>query len=166
MEGDPIALDFLPALTSVEGKLHSAVGHGKEVHAASFLRARQMTLDSALLANDTELTRILLHELFHFVWVRLGNSRRLAWERLLRAEWEAGARGETGWSAEWRKAALTRRDVAERTRAWREYCCESFCDTAAWIGCGNASECTLATRNCRARRTWVANELATRWLAI
>ena len=29
------------------------------------------------------------------------------------------------------------RDIAGRTRHWREYCCESFCDTAAWLYSGS-----------------------------
>jgi hypothetical protein len=50
------------------------------------------------------------------------------WEALLLAE---RARGEAGWSAEWRKAALSDADRRHRTRRWREYACEAFCDSAA-----------------------------------
>ena len=32
--------------------------------------------------------------------------------------------------------ALRPEDGAGRTRRWREYCCESFCDTAAWMYSG------------------------------
>ena len=35
-------------------------------------------------------------------------------------------------------------DVRVRTRAWREYCCESFCDTGAWFCGGGEKEVTLA----------------------
>jgi hypothetical protein len=98
--------------------------------------------------------RVLLHELLHFVWVRAGNARRLKWEKLLRKEWLSGAAGECGWSAEWRKRKLRIRDVDGRTRAWREYCCESFCDTGAWIFGGGKKEVTLRSRHGRKRRTW------------
>ncbi|MES1262231.1 MAG: hypothetical protein ABUS49_10890 [Acidobacteriota bacterium] len=139
---------------------------GNAAHAATWIPRRLIVLEEALRETPREHDRILLHELFHFVWVRLGNPRRLRWEELLRRELAARARGEAGWSAEWRKRALTARDVGSRTRRWREYCCESFCDTAAWRWSGEESEVTLARGRCRKRDDWFARELATRWLAI
>lgn len=105
-----------------------------------------------------EFPRIFVHELFHFVWARAGNPLRWSYERLVRGEFRAGARGELGWSAEWRKAALDGRDVRRRTRLWREYCCESFCDTAAWLYSGTARhpEFTLRSKFRPARRAWFA----------
>ncbi len=124
-------------------------------------------LDHELLVSGSEHLRVLLHELFHFLWVRLGNQRRIAWESVLVREWAAGARGEAGWSAEWRKEALKDSDVRGRTRKWREYCCESFCDTGAWVLGGSGREVTLAKENRRRRadiiRTTVKN---TRYVAI
>jgi hypothetical protein len=69
----------------------------------------------------------------------------IAYEQLLGAE---RAPGELGWSAEWRKLALTPAHRRDRSRAWREYCCESFCDTAAWLWSGLARhpEFTLAAQ--------------------
>ncbi len=66
------------------------------------------------------------------------------------------ARGELGWSAEWRKKALGIEDPARRTRRWREYCCESFCDTAAWLfaEAGEHEELTLGKSHREARREW------------
>ncbi len=55
-----------------------------------------------------ELARILVHELFHFAWVRLGNPARRSYEALVREEWKRRARGELGWSAESRKRALSK----------------------------------------------------------
>ncbi len=55
-----------------------------------------------------EFPRIFVHEVAHFIWLRLGNPARLRYEDLVRAEIAAGARGELGWSAEWRKDALGR----------------------------------------------------------
>jgi len=65
-------------------------------------------------------------------------------------------RGELGWSAEWRKSKLTPLDRRERTRKWREYCCESFCDTAAWLYAGvrTHAEFTLAAAGRAERREW------------
>jgi hypothetical protein len=73
------------------------------------------------------------------------------------SEWNSGGRGEAGWSAEWRKQKLSDADVSGRSRRWREYCCESFCDSAAWIMGGidsKASEVTLGQARRRARLTW------------
>ena len=87
-----------------------------------------MTLESDLLENDTELTRILLHELFHFIWVRLGNEKRKSYHKLLLAEHRRRCRGEAGWSAEHVKARLRKYG---QSRLWRLYACESFCDSGA-----------------------------------
>jgi hypothetical protein len=111
-------------------------------------------LDRNLLRDPAEHRRIRLHEYFHFVWVRLGNPRRRAWEAFLADEWKSRARGEAGWSAEWRKRRIDASDVAIRSRLWREYCCESFCDTAAWLFGGGDSEVTLSLARRRSRQAW------------
>jgi hypothetical protein len=87
---------------------------------------------------------------------------------VLAAELRAGARGELGWSAEWRKRALAPADLAARTRRWREYCCESFCDTAAWLFAGlpGHSEFTLAGRWRERRRRWFLESGAGRAISI
>jgi hypothetical protein len=127
---------------------------GNPAHAATFIRRREIVLDPRLKSRPREHRRILLHEYFHFAWVRLGNPRRRAWEAYLESEWNSGGRGEAGWSAEWRKQNLSTGDVAQRSRRWREYCCESFCDTAAWLaGCVD-SEVTLGQTRRLARRRW------------
>ncbi|MFZ5927890.1 MAG: hypothetical protein ACOYX1_10635 [Acidobacteriota bacterium] len=66
------------------------------------------------------------------MWLRLGNRVRRSWEELLLRQWRQGARGEVGWSSEQRQRALRLEDVEGRSRRWREYVCESFCDSAAW----------------------------------
>lgn len=91
-----------------------------------------MVLDAELKTDPGELSRIAVHELFHFVWIRLGNPARRSWEELVLHQWRQGARGELGWSAEQRLRALRPEDAERRSRRWREYVCESFCDTAAW----------------------------------
>jgi hypothetical protein len=146
----------LPALIGAPIRIEHAPGirdrYGR-VHAGSFLRERRIALG----CTAAEFPRIFVHELFHFVWLRAGNRLRLAYERLIRAELRAGARGELGWSAEWRKRELESHDIRLRTRRWREYCCESFCDTAAWLYSGVAghSEFTLAGNHRQSRRKWL-----------
>ena len=88
-----------------------------------------MVLDRDLLQDPGELRRILVHELAHFAWLRFGNPQREAWETVVRNERRSGCRGELGWSAEWRKHAL----LADEGRPFREYLCESFCDSAAYL---------------------------------
>jgi hypothetical protein len=127
---------------------------GQDAYAETDIRRRIVVLDPDLKRRPREHRRILLHEYFHFVWVRLGNPRRLAWETHLKSEWNSRARGEAGWSAEWRKNALSNSDVEIRSRRWREYCCESFCDTAAFVYSGVDSEVTLAESRRRARAAW------------
>jgi hypothetical protein len=133
-------------------------GAGSPAHAATYLRQRRMVIEEALMADPEDFARIFVHELFHFVWLRLGNTRRKSYEQLLAGELRRGSGGELGWSAEWRKAKLGPRDRVARTRRWREYCCESFCDTAAWLYAGveRHEEFTLATRLRAERRKWFA----------
>ena len=144
----PVLVEFKPELTRYGAKLLSGSELGMPVHAGTFLRERRMVLESALLGRGAELRRILIHELFHFVWMRLGNARRRDWASLLAAELANKARGELGWSAESRKIDLTAVDSRTGTLRWREYVCESFCDTAAWRHAGLAKheEYTLARR--------------------
>lgn len=134
------------------------------VHAGSFLRERRIHFACA----HREFPRIFVHELFHFVWLRAGNPARLAFEEFLRGEILAGVPGELGWSAQWRKEALTPADVGARTRRWREYCCESFCDTAAWLYSGVRShpEFTLAPLFRQRRASWFRDTIASRQLSI
>lgn len=124
--------------------------------AASSIPRRLILLDSSVLKRRGEFERILIHELFHFVWVRLSNQTRCAWEDLLRRELKARIPGELGWSAEWRKAKLLASDVVRRTPAWRRYACESFCDTAAWLcsGVRRHDEFTLKLDGRKSRRAW------------
>jgi hypothetical protein len=130
--------------------------------ASTFIRRRLILLDSAVLAQRGDFERILVHELFHFVWVRLPNKLRWDWERLLAAELKVRARGELGWSAERRKVKLSPADPKRRGTSWRLYACESFCDTAAWrfAGLTRHQEFTLAARFRRARRKWFAEQFS------
>lgn len=131
-EGRPVRLGWAGQLRAWRGRLLSGEGPGQEVHAATFIRQRRLVLDSALRRSPGELSRIGLHELFHFVWVRLSNAERRRWEDLVRRQLALGARGELGWSAEQRLQKLRPADIESRSRRWREYVCESFCDSAAW----------------------------------
>jgi hypothetical protein len=136
--------------------------HGP-VHGGAFLRERRILFD----CTQAEFPRIFVHELFHFVWLRLGNPARISFERLLADEVQR-APGELGWAAESRKRKLSREDWQLRTRRWREYCCESFCDTAAWLYSGAAAhaEFTLGTSWRKRRRKWFERMLGERELSI
>jgi hypothetical protein len=127
--------------------MHSNYGPS---HAGTLLRERRILFN----CKAAEFPRIFVHEVFHFVWLRAGNAARISFEQLLADEIEGGVRGELGWSAELRKDKLTAADRRHRTRRWREYCCESFCDTAAWLYCGldRHEEFTLAKRCRKIRR--------------
>ena len=162
--GRPIQVSFRRDLTAWRGKLLSRDARGHAVLAASFLRKRRIVLDRSLLDDNNELRRILLHEIFHFVWARLGNPARREWEQLLETELAAKAAGEVGWSAEWRKAALRPLDVKGRTRRWRQYACESFCDTAGWLFTQAARhpELTLRAAERKRRQRWFERLLARR----
>ncbi len=134
-------------MTAHRGKLLSgSLETGQAVHAGSFLRKRRIVLDSSLAGR--ELTRILLHELFHFAWIRLSNAGRDGFAAVIQAELARRARGELGWSAEWRKG--------DSNTPFREYLCESFCDSGAWRygPIRRHGEFTLAKRWCARRGAW------------
>jgi len=167
MQGRPLQVSFRDSLRVSRGKIARSDNGGTEVHAASFLPRRLIVLDGALLDDPHELRRILIHELFHFVWWRLGNPKRREWEKILAAESRRNARGDLGWSAESRKQKLKTGDLRLRTPKWREYACESFCDTAAWyFAHSESSEYTLKPRFCARRRAWFDAILANRVLSI
>lgn len=152
--GHPVRLEIRRTLRDRRGA----------IHAGAFLRERRITFEAALAADPREFARIFVHELFHFVWLRLGNTRRWSFEALLREELLRGACGELGWSAEWRKRALAPPDAQVRNRRWREYVCESFCDTAAWLFSGVRShrEYTLDQSFRSRRRRWFRRQIPVR----
>ena len=154
LAGAPVRVDVVRGLQDRRGP----------VHAGSFLRERRIVLD----CTRAEFPRILVHEVAHFIWLRLGNPARRGFEDVVRAEIAARARGELGWSAQWRKRGLRAADIGGRTRRWREYCCESFCDTAAWLygGMERHAEFTLGARWRQGRRAWFAQVLGNRALSI
>jgi hypothetical protein len=152
--GNPIRVQSARGLRDARGA----------VHGGSFLRERRIAIN----CTRQEFPRVFVHELAHFVWLRLGNPVRRSWEGVLRAERSAGARGELGWSAEWRKKELSPAQIRSRHRGWREYCCESFCDTAAWLygGAGRHPEFTLAQHFRQCRRDWFAKAVESKRLSI
>ena len=146
--GDPIRVEIRRSL-------------GPHLAGAS-IPGRLILLDAAVLARRGEFERILIHELFHFAWVRLSNQKRVAWEQVLARELREQVKGELGWSAEWRKEILTRADPRLRTPKWRRYACESFCDSAAWMFAGLRAhdEFTLAAASRRLRRRWFVEQFS------
>lgn len=157
LEGAPIRIRFVPDLK----------GYGV-IHAGALLRERRILFEEELGRNADELARIFVHELFHFAWLRLGNPRRRSYEDLLAGEIRRHAPGELGWSAEWRKEALSIVDRTGRSRRWREYACESFCDSAAWIfsGVERHPEFTLARDFRRPRRSWFEDSGAAELISV
>ena len=147
-EGDPIRVEMRRSL-------------GSHLAGAS-IPQRLILLDEAVLERRGEFERILIHELFHFAWVRLSNQRRFAWEQILAAELRDRVKGELGWSAEWRKGVLTYADTRLRTPKWRRYACESFCDSAAWMFAGLRAhdEFTLAAASRGQRQRWFAEQFS------
>ena len=158
--GTLIRVEWAPGLRAVRGRLRTGGGPGREVHAASSVRECRIVFDLALRHEPGEMSRILIHEIFHFAWVRLPNSARQSWRQLLSREFVRSARGELGWSAECRKSAIRSSSTVTSARAWSEYSCESFCDTAAWMyaDAREHDEFTLARRFRETRRAWF------RWL--
>jgi len=151
LSGAPIRLEIARGLRDRRGP----------VHAGAFLRERRIAFD----CTSAEFPRILVHELFHFVWLRAGNGLRRSYEELVRGE---RTTGELGWSAEWRRKKLGPGDSARRTRKWREYCCESFCDTAAWLYSGvvKHAEFTLPVCYRTGRRRWFQTAVGGRELPV
>jgi hypothetical protein len=168
LHGRAIRIRFLPALSAGSRKLYSKRRFGQPVYAGTFIRKRRIVLDLELAEKPKELARILTHELFHFAWVRMSNQARRSYQDLLRREWKQSARGELGWSAEIRKAALSsnRNPIAHST--WGDYACESFCDSAAWLYSGIARhpEFTLAQRHRKRRAEWFHSILEGRRIPI
>ncbi|MGH9672995.1 MAG: hypothetical protein ACRD44_07420 [Bryobacteraceae bacterium] len=168
LTGRPVEVRFVPSPRAYRGRLHTQGARGAEIHGASLVRRRMIVLDEQLLSDPPELGRILVHELFHFVWARLGNAKRRDYERLLRLEWRRRAKGELGWSSELVKRRLRSADLARRSRRWREYVCESFCDSAAWrLGdLSRHDEFTLGAKFRAGRRLWLDGLLAERPLRV
>lgn len=151
--GAPLHLDIQPGLTSSGGRLFSNQPHrGHAVYAASFIRKREIVLEEELPTEGGLLPAILLHELFHFAWVRAGNEVRRNYEALLREELTGGARAEIGESSEVSKGRL---HGQENPSNWKHYVCESFCDTAAWhFSPKSSGPIRLAARWRRKRAAW------------
>lgn len=133
--------------------------------AATSIPNRLIILDREVLSKRGDFERILIHEIFHFAWVRLSNATRRDWENLLASERH---KGELGWSAEWRKLKLNSADVRLRSPKWRRYARESFCDTAAWLfsDLKGHDEFTLPAASRRARKLWFQRNFASHAIAI
>jgi hypothetical protein len=150
--GGPISISVRPELSVIRGRLLSgASGRGTQVYAASFIRDREIVLESTLLANEPAFKLIFTHEIFHFVWAGMGNGARHSFEAILRYEWGRHARGELGESS-----AVKKERCGASFRCWKDYVCESFCDTGAWLysGVSDQDVFTLAERWRKKRADW------------
>ena len=137
------------------------------LHAASYIPQRYVVLNRRLFRRRVELGRILYHELCHFLWPRLGNPLRKSYEAMMRAEFAKGVRGEMGYSSEWRKEQLRGEGgrISRQTQLWREYVCESFCDTASYVLLGSErraghSEYTLSRTARERRERWMQEQVS------
>ena len=157
-----------PHLTAYKGKLLSKSPHGAAVYAGSFLRQRKIVLDEVMLRTPRVLERIFVHEVFHFVWSKLGNKLRASYEEIVIDEFDSGVEGELGWSAESLKQQVSAADRKNRTRRWKDYVCESFCDTAGWLfgSASRYSEMTLGRPERDIRRRWFREHVVDRPLSI
>jgi len=150
---------MLPPLSGLPVRVELRDTLGPHLAATSIPR-RLILLDREVLLKRGDFERILIHEIFHFVWVRLSNASRRDWENLLAAE---ASPGELGWSAEWRKLKLQSSDAKLRSPKWRRYARESFCDSAAWLFSELKihDEFTLRVSSRRARKAWFQRNFAT-----
>jgi hypothetical protein len=80
LSGRPIRVELSPSL-------------GPHLAATSIPR-RLILLDAELLRNRDDFDRILVHEIFHFAWVRLSNQSRRGWEAVLQSEFDPRAPGD------------------------------------------------------------------------
>jgi len=169
LRGKQIYVSYRPGLTAWRGQLLSRKQKGDAVYAGSFLRKRRIVLEQQMVKTPRVLERIFVHEVFHFVWSRLSAKLRESYSDMVRAEIAAGVQGELGWSAESMKLKLSAEDIGIENRRWKDYICESFCDTAGWMY-GSASryaEMTLEDKEIReARRQWMREHIHGRALAI
>ena len=168
LRGRRIDVCYRPELTAWRGQLLSRSHKGDAVYAGSFLRKRKIVLDKHMLQAPRLLERIFIHEVFHFIWSRLGTPLRESFQKLIESEFDNAVPGELGWSAESMKLKLQAGDRESRSRRWKDYVCESFCDTGGWCF-GTAkrySENNLSPESRRARRAWMRQNLLHRPLAI
>jgi hypothetical protein len=120
------------------------------------LRERRVVIEDSLTLRPLELRLIVIHELLHFAWWRLGNARRIGFGALLAEECVARTHGELGESSLVAKDAYLSGDGDGKERLWRDYVCESFCDTGAWIfsGIEDHASFQLASRWKTRRAAW------------
>jgi len=157
LSGNPICVSTRPTLIAHRGRLVSvSAASGSPVYAAAFVRERKIILEAALLSKPRAFRLIVVHELFHFVWPRLSNKLRKEFGGILSGEWQNGARGELGESSDVKKKLFLQTAASETSPAWRDYVCESFCDTAAWLysGVDDAGIFTLRKRWRERRKAW------------
>jgi hypothetical protein len=74
LRGRRIQVSFMPMLTAYRGELLSKSHKGDAVYAGTFLRKRRIILEEQMLRTPRVLERIFVHEVFHFVWSKLGNQ--------------------------------------------------------------------------------------------
>jgi hypothetical protein len=144
---------FAARLRAHRGKLEFGPGPGDEVFAASFLSRREIVFDEALLSHAPDLVNIFAHEIYHFVWRKLSNADRAAWQELLQSEKRPLHPGLSS------RLAWNRHRESPTAAKWKHYLCEAFCDSAAAL---SSPHSVLASK----RRAWLERLSQRRRLAI
>ncbi len=158
----PIELETSPELTVRLGLLLVSEAKGTPVHAATFLRDRRIVIETKLLSDCSALRFVLVHELLHFGWLRLGNTLRSQFASLLHREVQSRAAGELGDSSSIAKERWKVRPASPHL--WKNYVCESFCDTGASLYSAAPREAQLAPRWMQRREHWFAQSYPpSRW---
>ena len=158
----PIQMEISPEL-SVQGRLLLvSEAKGTPVHAATFLRDRRIVIETQLLSDYSALRFVLAHELLHFSWLRLGNTLRSQFAGLLQREVQSRAAGELGDSSSVAKERWKLRPAS--SQLWKNYVCESFCDTGAALYFAAPKAAQLALRWLQRREHWFAQSYPpSRW---
>ncbi|MFZ0592841.1 MAG: hypothetical protein WAM39_20440 [Bryobacteraceae bacterium] len=120
------------------------------------MRERRIVLEENLVSEARDLRLIFAHEIYHFAWRRLGNTRRAEYDSLLREELASSALGELGESSSVAKQEHVSQERPLGGNSWKQYVCESFCDTGAWLFSGVEEHRTfqLASRWRTKRALW------------
>lgn len=148
-----LKIRFASRLRAHRGKLEFGPGPGDEVFAASFLTRREIVFEESLLQHAPEFLNICAHEIYHFVWRKLSNADRAAWETVLKAEKRPVHAGLSS------RVAFDRHRERPNPKRWKHYLCEAFCDSAAALT-------TPVAKLSSKRRVWLHELCKRRRLAI
>ena len=155
LTGAPVRVDLVRGLRDRRGPVHAGSFPPRTPHRAR-LHARRVSADLRPRGGALHLAAP-------------GQPGALALRRRgARRNRRAAPAGNWGGARSGGRTRCARTTSAARTRRWREYCCESFCDTAAWLysGLERHEEFTLARTLAQRGAAWFAESLDNRTLSI